>query len=86
VSLLLVPFLLVVGFFTLSTVVVVDSGAGPGPGPAPRVGFALVGLLVALLVFVLFVLALVVFVVTPIVGFFVALYYLYRRHEAVGVP
>lgn len=32
------------------------------------------------------VLGLLQFVVTPVVGFVVALYYLYRRHEHVGVP
>lgn len=32
------------------------------------------------------VLGLLQFLVTPLVGFLVALYYLYRRHEHVGVP
>ena len=32
------------------------------------------------------ILGLLQFFVTPIVGFFVSLYYLYRRHEHLGVP
>ena len=117
-TLLVLPVIIIIGLIALAPALAI----GADPAPAPVIGWAIILVFAAFLLFGLLVGMLVVFVmlpialffdaravqeadvewnpdpivyalvtllqffVTPLVGLVVSLYYLYRRHEVLGVP